>query len=333
MSKNITGYHVGALLYCPADMHSTIVDSLIHERFPQPFSLAFCLEDTVREEHVEQAEQALYQTLEQISAAARAQAFYLPLIFIRVRSPQQLQKLAGLYGRFAQILTGFILPKFFVENCGAYLASIQDIQNREGLDYWYMPIFEAPSMIPLHRRYDGLAQVRDCLEPVSDRILNIRVGGNDLSHAFGLRRHVDNTIYDLRPVAALLSDIAATFVPRYVVSGPVWEYYAGGGWEDGLRRELELDLLCGFVGKTVIHPNQIAVVNQGLKVSAADYQDACSILNWDPASSHLVSSSAQSTRMNEYNTHSRWAGRILQRAQIYGVRPQPQNSGRGGGVS
>ena len=86
---------------------------------------------------------------------------------------------------------------------------------------------------------------------------------------------------------------------------------------------MELDLLCGFVGKTVIHPNQIAVVNDCLKVSAADYQDACHILNWDPDSFQLVSSSAESTRMNEYNTHFRWADRIVRLAQVYGVKDSP----------
>ena len=63
---------------------------------------------------------------------------------------------------------------------------------------------------------------------------------------------MDRTIYDLGPVAAILLDIVTAFGTEYVVSGPVWEYYAGPGWEEGLRRELELDLLNGFTGKTVI---------------------------------------------------------------------------------
>lgn len=315
MNQTITGYDVGALLYCPANAHGSLVDSLRRERIPKPFSLAFCLEDTVAEEAVEEAERMLQGTLAGIAAARSEQAFYLPLIFIRIRSPEQLRKLAGVFAGFREILTGFILPKFFVDNCGAYIRVI-----REFPDYWYMPIFESAAMIDQRRRYEGLGQVRDRLEEVSDRILNIRVGGNDLSHAFGLRRPVDRTIYDIRPVADLLTDLVTAFATRYVVSGPVWEYYAGAGWEDGLRRELQLDLLCGFVGKTVIHPNQIPVVNDGLRVSAGDYADACRILNWDPASSRLVEASAGSTRMNEYNTHFRWARRMVRLAEIYGVR-------------
>lgn len=319
----MTGYDVGALLYCPANMHGGIVDALKNERFARPFSLAFCLEDTVREEAVEEAERELCQTLEALSAARRERIFYLPSIFIRVRSPEQLRKLAPVLGGFSGLVTGFILPKFFVENCGVYMRAVQDIQGSGGSEFRYMPILESPSMISLGRRHAQLEVVRDCLAEAADQILNIRVGGNDLCHAFGLRRHVDNTIYDIRPVADLLTDIAATFSSRYVVSGPVWEYYAGTGWEAGLRREMELDLLCGFIGKTVIHPNQIPVVNDCLKVSAADYQDACHILNWDPNSSRLVSSSTESTRMNEYNTHFRWAGRMLQLARTYGVKEDP----------
>ena len=306
MSREITGYDVGALMYCPANGHKGIVDALREERFSRPFSLAFCLEDTVREDAVELAERELYQTLERITAARREGYFYLPLIFVRVRSPRQMEELAHRFRPFS-------------DNCGAYIEVIQGA----GADYYYMPIFESASMIDLRHRYDRLAEVRDRMEAVSGRILNVRVGGNDFSHAFGLRRQVDQTIYQLRPVASLLTDIVTTFASRYVVAGPVWEYFAGSGWESGLRREMELDLLCGFVGKTVIHPNQIAVVNDCLKVSAADYQDACHILNWDPDSFQLVSSSAESTRMNEYNTHFRWADRIVRLAQVYGVKDSP----------
>ena len=75
-----------------------------------------------------------------------------------------------------------------------------------------------------------------------------------------------------------------------------------------------------FTGKTVIHPNQIPVVNEMLRVSQRDYADARAILNWDTGSGSLVSASEDGGRMNEYNTHSRWARRIVLRAERYGVR-------------
>ena len=49
MRSKLTGYDVGALLYCPANAHGSIVGAIVEQRFPTPYSLAFCLEDTVRE--------------------------------------------------------------------------------------------------------------------------------------------------------------------------------------------------------------------------------------------------------------------------------------------
>lgn len=272
MRSKLTGYDVGALLYCPANAHGSIVGAIVEQRFPTPYSLAFCLEDTVREDAVADAERMLRGTLSRIASAAEGGSFFLPPIFVRVRSPEQLLRLAEEYAPFSSILRGFILPKFFLENCGAYLAAIRSIGRTE--EYFYMPVFESAAMIPPQTRREALTEVRAQLDTVSGSILNIRVGGNDLSHAFGLRRPANRTIYDLRPVADILIDIVAAFGTQYVVSGPVWEYYSGEGWEEGLRREMELDLLNGFTGKTVIHPNQIPVVNEMLRVSHQDYADA-----------------------------------------------------------
>ena len=202
------------------------------------------------------------------------------------------------------------------ETCGAYCAVIRDLQA-DGLDYFYMPVFEAPSMLPLHTRHAALAEVKAQLDALRECILNIRVGGNDLCHVFGLRRDPGHTIYDLRPVADVLTDLLTTFAPDYLVAGPVWEYYDGPGWAEGLAQECALDRLNGFVGKTVIHPKQIPIVNQSLQVSPADYADANSILTWDDPC--LVAPSTEGTRMNEYQTHFRWAQRVAALGRRYGV--------------
>jgi citrate lyase beta subunit len=87
MERNITGYDVGALIYSPANGPCDIAKKLKEEQFGKPFSLAFCLEDTVADDAVEQAEEALYQKLEQIEKAVTEAEFYMPLIFIRIRTP------------------------------------------------------------------------------------------------------------------------------------------------------------------------------------------------------------------------------------------------------
>ena len=316
MPQDISGYDVGALLYCPANAHHTVAQAVAAERLPRPFSLALCLEDTVRADALAAAEQAVEQTLRDLTDAARQETFYRPLTFVRVRSPEQLARLGRAYGKYRPLLTGFILPKFFIETCGAYCAVIRDLQA-DGLDYFYMPVFEAPSMLPLHTRHAALAEVKAQLDALRECIPNIRVGGNDLCHVFGLRRDPRHTIYDLRPVADVLTDLLTTFAPDYLVAGPVWEYYDGPGWAEGLARECALDRLNGFVGKTVIHPKQIPIVNQSLQVSPADYADANSILTWDDPC--LVAPSAEGTRMNEYQTHFRWAQRVAALGRRYGV--------------
>ena len=87
MPQDISGYDVGALLYCPANAHHTVAQAVAAERLPRPFSLALCLEDTVRADALAAAEQAVEQTLHDLTDAARQETFYRPLTFVRVRSP------------------------------------------------------------------------------------------------------------------------------------------------------------------------------------------------------------------------------------------------------
>ena len=183
---------------------------------------------------------------------------------------------------------------------------------------------ESPAIIDLNRRADVLYQIREKLKTVEKSVLNIRVGGNDLCHAFGFRRHKDESIHKILPVANIFADIITVFGTDYVISGPVWEYYSQIGWDLGLCRELSDDKLCGFTGKTVIHPNQIPHVNQAYAVSLEDLNDAKAILNWDKNDPSFVSASADRQRMNEYKTHANWAKKILFLSQIYGVKsPEP----------
>ena len=139
---------------------------------------------------------------------------------------------------------------------------------------------------------------------------------------FGFRRHDNESIHSIRPIADIFSDIITVFGMDYVVSGPVWEYYGSAGWDTGLSKELAEDRLCGFTGKTVIHPKQIALVNSAYQVPRADLEDAKAILNWnmDKTAGTLVAGSSQGERMNEYKTHFRWAQKVLFLAEYYGVK-------------
>ena len=54
-------------------------------------------------------------------------------------------------------------------------------------------------------------------------VLNVRVGGTDLSSCFGMRRGINYTIYDIMTVRDSLMDILNVFTRDndYIVAGPV----------------------------------------------------------------------------------------------------------------
>lgn len=311
-------YSVGALLYCPAN-NSTIANSIINQRFGAKFSLALCLEDTVRDDCVLEAEEILLHSLSQIISAREKKEFYIPKIFVRVRDAQQILRLSQRLGDIMEILTGFILPKFSTENADSYIDAVQQVNSHAIHPIYMMPIYENASLIDLRHRYEILYTLKEKLDSVESLVLNIRVGGNDLCHQFGFRRHSNETIYQIRPIADIFSDIITVYGRDYVVSGPVWEYYDGVDWKNGLMAELADDKLCGFIGKTVIYPSQIEVVNLAYQVSEKDYEDAKSILNWDKTSPSLVSGNVAGERMNEYKTHFNWALRTAMLAEVYGI--------------
>ncbi len=318
MKDSVLYYSVGALLYSPAN-NATIYDSIVNQHFGTKYSLALCLEDTIRDDCVQEAQQKLIDTLRRIHMRRVSDEFFVPKIFIRVRSPFQIGLLYQQLGEASCLVTGFILPKFSLENADAYLQEIIKVNETALQPVYTMPIYESASIIDLRSRFDILYALKDKLSAIEDRVLNIRVGGNDLCHMFGFRRHETETIHQIQPVASIFSDIITVYGMDYVVSGPVWEYYNGPYWKQGLLNEIAMDRLCGFVGKTVIHPNQIDVVNDAYKVPQKDYADACAILNWDHHSHLLVSANSAKERMNEYKTHSNWALRTLLLAESFGV--------------
>ena len=311
-------YSVGALLYCPAN-NSSIVRSIVEEKFGVHYSLALCLEDTINDDFVFDAEEIMIKSLKKIKIAMENQSFYLPKIFIRVRCPEQITSLMERLKEAQTLVTGFIIPKFTPDTADSYIDEIIKINSEYERTIYMLPILESQTMIDLRDRYETLYAIKDKLARIEKLVLNIRVGGNDLCKMFGFRRHNDESIHDIKPVSSIFSDIVTVFGLDYVVSGPVWEYFNGDGWDTGLRNEIKGDRLCGFIGKTVIHPNQIEVVHNAYKVSRKDLEDANAISNWSPNSSSLVAAGQNKERMNEYKTHHVWAEKIKMLAEVFGV--------------
>ncbi len=319
MKNHVLYYSVGPLLYCPAN-RQTIVQSMIEEKFGSHFSLALCLEDTINDNFVAEAEQDLLHSLKKIYAAHQEKSFFLPKIFIRIRNPEQITMLTSSLKECPNIITGFIIPKFSPKNADQYIHEIIKVNESSGQKVYIMPIYESSDMIDLRTRYEVLYSLKDSLCQIEELVLNIRVGGNDLCNIFGFRRHPNESIHNIKPVSSLFTDIVTVYGMDYVISAPVWEYYGGKDWKTGLIEEIQGDKLCGFTGKTVIHPKQIDVVNTCYQVSSDDYNDAKNILEWDNTSNSLVSGNHDGKRMNEYKTHLNWARQTLYLAKVYGIK-------------
>ena len=244
----------------------------------------------------------------------------MPKIFIRVRNPEQIKRLTEHLKENIEIITGFIIPKFNLGNAKDYINEIIRANELANKKLYMMPIYENSTIIDLRYRTDILYSLKELLSQVEELVLNIRVGGNDLCHMFGFRRQVDESIHKIRPVSNIFSDIITVYGLDYIVSGPVWEYYAGENWQQGLISEIRDDKLCGFTGKTVIHPSQIPVINQAYKVSRYDFNDAQEVLDWNKNSNSFVLGSLSKDRMNEYKTHINWAKKTIFLAEAFGIK-------------
>ncbi|MDE7105392.1 MAG: HpcH/HpaI aldolase/citrate lyase family protein [Ruminococcus sp.] len=308
-------YKVGGLIYTPAT-DKKIADKLKFHSIPFLTSIAFCLEDSITDNVLDEAERNLKNTLEILKSENN-----MPMLFVRVRTPEHFEHIINFLGHDIEILTGFILPKFDLNNIDEYFKITEKLNSLFCHTIYIMPTIETPMFASAYKGTENLEILKNKMNSMKKYILNIRVGGNDFLNIYGLRRNIRQNIYQVGVIRDILINILNIFSADYVVSGPVWEYYDNNTddkWKTGLEKELELDRLNGFIGKTAIHPSQLPVIYESLKPFRNDYEDAKNILSW---SEHLgVKSSFSGNRMNEVKTHQKFAERTLILAKIYGIK-------------
>lgn len=336
-------YCLGATLYMPGT--KDIKDKVLHHQLDVT-SLVMCCEDAIKEEDLPIAEQNILDHMDFFAdkiAAGELTHNDIPLIFVRVRNPEQFERFAErMTAKQASVLTGFNFPKFSSKNALHVLQTLVKVNNRLGVVLYGMPILEGPEVAFHELRGQELLLLRNILEPYKELILNVRVGGTDMSSLFGVRRGINSTVYDIMPVRDALSDVLNFFnrYNDYCVSAAVWEYFRAykdddindvikrnfhnaliKGQEivnpaiDGLMKEVLIDRANGFVGKTIIHPTHARFVNAMFTVVEEEYNDAVQILN----TSGGVVKSTHGDKMNEIGPHRRWAEKIVKRAAVYGV--------------
>ncbi|MDY2820371.1 MAG: HpcH/HpaI aldolase/citrate lyase family protein [Hominisplanchenecus sp.] len=337
-------YCLGATLYMPALRN--FAEIVLKKKVEGLCSMVVCFEDAVDENVLPQVEENAVKYLEVLANAKKTGQVSekeLPLMFFRVRSVEQFHSITGkLDGELLDLLTGFVFPKFSIGSAEAYFSHLRSLNDQYGLNLYAMPIIEGREVAFKETRLESLLAVKKFLDENRELVLNVRVGGTDFSSAFGVRRGVDYSIYDIMTVSECLCDILNVFGRdnEYVVSGPVWEYFLANKEMkfkanldfslqssllkrkrlvneaiDGLLREVIIDRANGFVGKTVIHPTHVKYVNAMQAVTEEEYKDAMQIL----MASGGVLKSPKGNKMNEIKPHRSWARKIYCKAKAYGV--------------
>lgn len=305
-------YALGAVMYCPAD-NQGIAKKIISGSLSYVSTVVFCLEDAIMPQHLNEATDILEDTLRTIASRTKDMDS-LPLIFIRIRNPWHLEDVYVRFCGFSHLITGFVLPKYDTTVSHNYTRVIHKINTC--YKFLYLPILESENIIAGNRIYE-MEQIKKSLD-AQKSVLGILVGGNDICKYFGIRRNCMQNIYQIGAVANVLYDIIRVFGPDYIINGPVWEFFDGDCWDKGLKQEIEMDKLNGFVGKACIHPKQAELINEELKVCAYDYEDASDLICWDTGSG--VKKSRHSGRMNEIATNLSWAEKTKMLGDIYGIK-------------
>lgn len=340
--RDLLAVALGATLYTPATRPAIDAD-LRKARDRGVLCSVLCLEDAIADADVAFAEKNL---VHQLTASVEA-GDPRPLVFVRVREPEQVGRLVEGLGELARHVDGFVVPKFTAASepfLDAVVAASEQLDHR----LWVMPVIESPEVFRLETRLATLTAARDLLRSHAAPVLAVRIGATDLSSMLGLRRPADITVYDVAPLASVIGDIVNVMGRRdgtgFVVTGPVWEHFENGERMfkpqlretpftapaervlrrrlirrglDGLIREVALDHANGLLGKTVIHPTHVAAVHALSVVTQEDHTDALDIVRAQRGGG--VAASQYGNKMNEATPHLAWAEATLLRARAFGV--------------
>ena len=295
-------YALGATLYMPAT-RDDILDVVFAEKLPELRSLVVCLEDAVALIDIETALLNLRQVLTRIQDRGGRPANG-PLLFVRPRDAA-MARILNDWPLMAHV-DGFVVPKLSLKTLSSWEQAVTDPALA------LMPTLETPEVF----NPTAMVELGQALKAnLDERIIALRIGGNDLMGCLGLRRNPAMTLYGT-PMGYVIPMLAGVMGSQgFALTAPVFEQLAT---PDILQQELTLDIANGLVGKTAIHPSQVNIIQNALRVSLEDMNSARMILN-----SVAPAVFKYNDAMCEPATHYKWATHIMERAKWHGVLPAP----------
>jgi citrate lyase beta subunit len=293
--RQFNAIDIGATLYVPATF-KTISAIASGIKYPELRSVVFCLEDAIREDELEFA-------MRNISNMIKEYEVSHVKVFIRPRDEYNLSKLLDLEG--IDKIDGFALAKFNTKNMKRYIEVLQ----MSYIHFYLMPVIESSDMFDI----DALKSIREFLQSIKkDRVLTLRMGGEDMFRMLGLKRDCQSSIHDFHVSSRVIADMLSVFKPYgFNVTSAVYSCFKE---DQFFANELKRDIKEGLFGKTIIHPSQIEISNEVYKVSQEELDEARAISQKDDAIFRY------GDKMIEKSVHQSYANIILQRYEIYGVR-------------
>src|SRR5262245_50009388 len=187
---------LGASLYVPCTRGDL---ALIANRrkYPHLRSVIFCTEDAVRADDLSRALDNLQTLLRHLEPADLRR-------FVRVRNPAVLRAVLQMDG--VERPSGFVLPKVTRHNLQQYRPA------------WATPHrFDLMLTLETVEVFDPgeMTALRELLlqPPLCERVLSLRIGGNDLFNLLGMRRPRGLTVYQT-PLGPTISQLVTTFRPH-----------------------------------------------------------------------------------------------------------------------
>ena len=258
MRKEIHALELGGTLFVPAS-HKNLEAVLSGKKYPDLRSVVIDFEDGLARIDQPQALDHLETILENLQETKL-------LRFIRPQNKEMLREFLQL--KNIEKVDGFILPKFGLDNAKSYLSlfPISDLP----FSWHIMPSIEGKELFNIQQ----LQKLKEILLPYQKQIICIRFGAQDMLRQLGLRQ--EGSIYDMLVPRQVIANFIATFKPYgFEVSAPVYPNFSD---KIGFKKEISYELQNALISKTIIHPNQIELLNERYKVSQSELKIVQKIL-------------------------------------------------------
>ena len=289
--KKIDSIELGGTLFIPAT-HKDLLQVVSGEKYPHLKSVLVDSEDSICDSELSQAIESIKKMLKTLQKSA-------VLVFLRPRNIEILQLFLTFDG--IEKIDAFILPKFSLSNADSYLNILEDSQHL------IMPSIEGSELFEQSKLID----LKIKLLPYQHKILLIRFGLEDMLRQLKMKRKCEDSIFDFSVTNSVLGNFIAIFKSAdFEISGGVYPCFKDA---DGFIKDVQRDLKEGLFSKTIIHPNQIEIINELYKVTQDEFEKALELIESKTALFN------QNDIMAEKTTMTPSSKTIVKRAEVYGL--------------